>query len=297
MDGRVTTVRRVVCELAAGGPLPAGVKVGACPDEPLCVRSDHLRMNGAVVVAHDRARKGSGSMTEVRRGVYKLSVVAGRHGDGTVRRSFRTFHGTRSEAARELAALVAEVGDGSALPPPVSKTMTLDDLVTQYIDSCREDSDENPKTWEASTLLRYDGIRRNYISPVLGHVKLSQVSDEHIDRCFAKMRRLGASSSHMNQVRSLLSGAFKWARRRKLVTRNPMAGYELPKSKYMKREVVPPELEDLVALLNGATQRIPDVAPVLSLAATTGMRRGELSGLRRSSLACTDQRARARRSR
>ena len=212
------------------------------------------------------------------------STVAGRHGDGTVRRSFRTVHGTHSEAARELATFVAEVGDGSSLPPPASKTMTLDDLVASYIDSCREDSDENPKTWEASTLLRYDGIRRNYISPVLGQVKLSQVSDEHIDRCFAKMRRLGASRSHMNQVRSLLSGAFKWARRRKLVTRNPMAGYELPKSKYMKREVVPPELEDLVALLNGATERIPDVAPVLSLAATTGMRRGELSGLRRSSL-------------
>jgi len=115
-------------------------------------------------------------------------------------------------------------------------------------------------------------------------VKLSKVTDEHIDRCFAKMRRLGASRSHMSQVRSLLSGSFKWARRRKLVTRNPMAGYELPKSKYMQREVVPPEVEDLVALLNGATERVPDVAPVLSLAATTGMRRGELSGLRRSSL-------------
>jgi len=284
VDGHVTTVRRVVCELAAGGPLPAGLKVGACANEPLCVRPEHLKINGAVVVGHDRARKGSGSMTEVRPGVYKLSVVAGRHVDGTVRRSFRTVHGTRSEAARELANFVAEVGDGSSLPPPASKTMTLDDLVTAYIDSCREDSDENPKTWEPSTLLRYDGIRRNYISPILGQLKLSQVSDEHIDRCFAKMRRLGASRSHMNQVRSLLSGAFKWARRRKLVTRNPMAGYELPKSKYMKREVVPPELEDLVALLNGATKRIPDVAPVLSLAATTGMRRGELSGLRRSSL-------------
>ncbi len=284
VDGRVTTVRRAVCELAAGAPLPTGVKVGACPDEPLCVRSEHLQVSGAVAGAHDRARKGSGSMTEVRPGVFKLSVVAGRHRDGTVRRSFRTFHGTRSEAARELASFVAEVGDGSSLPSPASKTMTLDDLVANYVESCREDSDENPKTWEPSTALRYDGLRRNYISPVLGQVKLSRVTDEDIDRCFAKMRRLGASRSHMNQVRSLLSGSFKWARRRKLVTRNPMAGYELPKSKYMKREVVPPEIEDLVAFLNGAAEHIPDVAPVLSLAATTGMRRGELSGLRRSSL-------------
>ena len=273
-----------MCELASGGALPDGMKVGACPDDPLCVRADHLAVKGAVVVAHDRARKGSGSVAEVRPGVFKLSVVAGRHSDGTVRRAFRTFRGTRTEAARALADFVAEVGDGSSLPGPASKVMTLDDLLRAYIDSCREESDDNPKSWEASTLLRYDGIRRNWIAPVIGDVKLSAVSDEHIDRCFAKMRRLGASRSHMNQARSLMSGAFKWARRRKLVMRNPLAGYELPKSKYQSHEVVPPEVEELVALLNAAVERIPDVAPVLSLAATTGMRRGELSGLRRSSL-------------
>ncbi|MGH9225971.1 MAG: hypothetical protein ACRD2W_19775 [Acidimicrobiales bacterium] len=42
------------------------------------------------------------------------------------------------------------------------------------------------------------------------------------------------------------------------MTRNPMAGYELPKSKDQSHEVVPPEVEDLVALLNAATERIPD---------------------------------------
>jgi integrase len=284
VDGKLKTVRRVVCELAAGGSLPDGAKVDACPADPLCVRSDHLQVSGAVVGSRDRARKGSGSVSEVRPGVFKLSVVAGRHSDGTVRRSFRTVRGTRTEAVRALADFVAEVGDGSALPGPASEATTLDDLMRAYIDSCREDSDENPKAWEPSTLLRYDGIRRNWIAPVIGDVKLSAVGDEHIDRCFAKMRRLGASRSHMNQARSLLSGGFKWARRRKLVMRNPMAGYELPKSKYQAHEVVPPEVDELVALLNAAAERIPDVAPVLSLAATTGMRRGELSGLRRTSI-------------
>ena len=47
VDGKLKTVRRVVCELATGGPLPDGMKVGACPDEPLCVRAEHLQVNGA----------------------------------------------------------------------------------------------------------------------------------------------------------------------------------------------------------------------------------------------------------
>lgn len=63
--------------------------------------------------------------------------------------------------SRALAAFVAEVGDGSTLPPPASKMMTLDDLLRAHIDSCREDSDDNAKAWEASTRYRYDGIRRN----------------------------------------------------------------------------------------------------------------------------------------
>src|SRR5207253_2860214 len=117
-----------------------------------------------------------------------------------------------------------------------------------------------PEVMGASTHLRYHGIRRNWIAPVIGDVKLSAVSDERVDRCFAKMRRLGASRSHMNQARSLMRGAFKWARRRKLVMWNPLAGYELPKSKHQSHEVVPAEVEELVGLLN-AGERIPDVAP------------------------------------
>lgn len=54
VDGRVTTVRRVVCELAAGRALPDGVRVGGCPDDPLCLRADHLVVTGAVIPVHDR---------------------------------------------------------------------------------------------------------------------------------------------------------------------------------------------------------------------------------------------------
>ena len=59
------------------------------------------------------------------------------------------------------------------------------------------DRDENPKAWEPSTICRYDGIRRSRISPVIGQIKFSQVSGEQIDRCFAKMRRLGIHRSDL----------------------------------------------------------------------------------------------------
>jgi integrase len=47
---------------------------------------------------------------------------------------------------------------------------------------------------------------------------------------------------------------------------------------------VPPEVDQLCRYLEAALEVVPDVAPVLTLGAVTGMRRGELVGLRRSRL-------------
>lgn len=284
VSGKLKSVRRLAVELGSGQKLPDTARVLPCLESPMCVRAEHLRVEGTSVQspARSRARKGSGAISEIRPGVFKLSVVAGRHADGTVRRGFRTIHGSRSDASRALAEFVADVGDGSKLPRAETRNLTVDGLLELYIHSCSEASDENPKVWEHSTRVRYEGIRSNWIKPAIGHIRAQQLGEEDLDRCFAKMRRLGASRSHMNQVRSLLSGAFKWARRSKLVSRNPVLGYELPKSSYVQREVVPPEIDELVGLLKGAIEKAPEIAPVLSLAATTGMRRGELSGLKRS---------------
>ena len=71
----------------------------------------------------------------------------------------------------------------------------------------------------------------------------------------------------MNQAKSLLNGALRWARRRRVIARNPMGDFELPRSKHVKSEVIPPEIDDLISLLNSANEHEPDLAPVLSLAA------------------------------
>src|SRR5262249_49410553 len=61
-------------------------------------------------------------------------------------------------------------------------------------------------------------------------------------------------------------------------------GFELPTSTHTPKDMVPPELDELLRVLNGADEHDSDLAPVLKLGATTGLRRGELSGLRRDRL-------------
>ncbi len=55
-----------------------------------------------------------------------------------------------------------------------------------------------------------------------------------------------------------------------------MADFELPTSTHVAHEHAPPEVDQLCRYLRTAVEVVPDVAPVLTLGAVTGMRRGEL---------------------
>ncbi len=99
---------------------------------------------------------------------------------------------------------------------------------------------------------------------------------------FGKMRAAGLSRSRLNQAKSLYGPFFRWAKRRRIITRNPMVEFQLPTSTYVSKERTPPEVHELSTLLTEAVAIAPEIAPVLVLGAVTGMRRGELVGLRRS---------------
>ena len=73
-------------------------------------------------------------------------------------------------------------------------------------------------------------------------------------------------------------------RRHGKVSNNPTVGFELPRSMHIAKKTSTPELDELLTILADANENDLDLAPVLTLAATTGMRRGELSGLRRDRL-------------
>jgi integrase len=115
-------------------------------------------------------------------------------------------------------------------------------------------------------------------------VGASSVQHGDLDRIFGRMRRAGLSHSRMNNARALLRGTYKWGKRDRKVSANPVDRFELPKSVQSKKPAKTPELGDLLRLLDGADAHDPCLAPVLKLGATTGMRRGELAGLRRDRL-------------
>ena len=282
VDGKLLTAARAAYEIVHG-LVPNDVRVLGCPDEPACVRVDHLRLDGHHTISAStrakRAPRGGGTIESKSPGVWKIGITAGFDASGQRRRTFRTVRGTRTDAAKALAALVTEVGDGSRLQRQSDKQLTVDALVEWYLEFAAED-----RGLDHSTLIGYANGYSHWLKDLIGSKRASGITMAELDKAFGRMRRAGLSRSRMNNTRSLLSGAYKWGKRHGMVTSNPVIGFELPTSKHTPRPTTAPELDELLRVLDTADKHDEILAPVLQLGATTGLRRGELSGLRRDRL-------------
>ena len=158
--------------------------------------------------------------------------------------------------------------------------MTVDEAIEQFlIEHLLGEKGREPRTVDD-----YRRLHLKWFATEIGRRRVRDVDEAAIDRIFGRMRRAGLSRSRMNHARSLYAPFFRWAKRRRLIARSPMADFELPTSTHVSREHTPPEVEQLCLLLETAVEVVPDVAPLLTLGAVTGMRRGELVTVRRSRL-------------
>ena len=214
IDGRLTTVRRVVWE-QTHGPLPAGSTVAACPDEPRCVRVDHLTLGRKrrsplapqATPAAQRTRRGSGSLRQMRPGVWELAVSA----SGT--RHYRTVHGTNTEAASALAVFAAEI---------TGRFDDLGTLVAVYLNHLESES----RT--ALTLRRYRQLWNQWLSPTLTATRPAEITRDQLERPLTAMAHAGQSPSSIHQAAVLISGCLAWAYRQGHLATNPAFALRVP---------------------------------------------------------------------
>ncbi|MDP9420724.1 MAG: hypothetical protein M3P53_11365 [Actinomycetota bacterium] len=279
LAGKVVTAPRAAWEIA-NGVLPPGTRVRGCIGEPACVRLEHLALLGGTTPRKtSRSARGGGSKREIRKSFWQLSVTAGRFDDGSTRRVHRTVRAdTEAEATALLAQFVTEVNQEPQSTRKDLRDLTVDQAMEVFLDKHLR----GEKGREEKTIGDYRRIHQKWFSPEIGRRRVRDVDEEAIDKIFGRMRQTGLSRSRLNHARSLYAPFFRWAKSRRIISRDPMLGFQLPTSRYVSTERTPPEVEEVSLLLNEALIVIPDVAPVLALGAVTGMRRGELVGVRRS---------------
>jgi len=204
-------------------------------------------------------------------GKFWIILELGKDENNRRKQRFITFYGTKKEAEAELLRRLRLMESGFLLEP---STMT----VAAYLESWLADHARHtvtPRTFE-----RYQTIVRLHLIPVLGHTSLDKLHPLKIQELWARQLESGMCSTTVRKHHNVLHAALARAVRLRLLPFNPCSAVTPPKPRHTEMKV----LDDQgVARLLGAAHDTPVKVPVV-LALATGMRRGEVLGLRWSDI-------------
>lgn len=136
-----------------------------------------------------------------------------------------------------------------------------------------------------STVRRYEWFIANYIAPAIGRHRLNNLRVEHLDRLYRDLLdRGGANQSPLSaktvyDVHLVIRSALRDATRRRLVDHNVALDTRPPRVRTRSRHSPEIWTADQLADFLAHTAHLR-LHPALHLTATTGMRRGEVVGLR-----------------
>lgn len=211
--------------------------------------------------------------------MWRLRVYAGRRASGSPIQRTNTVHtgngrpGSGARAAdRALAQMVAEVDGGNR----ASGATTVDQLLDQWLEHCVSVG-RSP-----TTVRKYHEIADRTVRPELGKLRLTKLTARDLDRLYAKLTAKGNAPATVRRVHALIGAALHQAERWELVDRNVARRAQPPEVR--TKRVVAPSVQEVKQVLVEAEQADPTLAVLLTLAATTGARRGELCALRWSDL-------------
>lgn len=227
-------------------------------------------------------RRSAGEGSVYRNGERWRGAVTWTEPDGTRHR--RIVTGATSDEAREkLDDLRRDLRLGTIELP--GRTLTVADFLTDWIE--RHRSRVRPSTWRTAEM-----HVRAYLVPALGRTALRRLSSADVERAMAaflatgrpkrpvkrsrgRQNAAGVSPQTVRHIRSTLRRALADAVRDGLAGRNAAADARPPYAPH--RPIVYLTVPDLRRLI--AATRDDELGPLYALAASTGLRLGELLGL------------------
>ena len=210
-----------------------------------------------------RSKRAPG-IYELEPGLFKVVVSLGRDATGRYRQHARTVRGTFRDAQALRARALTEVADGEVGP---RGKVTFGVLLDRWLVHL-EVLGRSP-----TTIAAYRVIVRRHLKPALGDKLIANVTTVDLDRLYAHIAASRASAT-VAKVHLAARGALAQAVRWGLIPRNPAIDASAPPIRRGEpRSATPEQLRRLVDAADD------DFATMLTLAATTGMRRGELCGL------------------
>jgi integrase len=202
-----------------------------------------------------------------RRGAtWTVKYDEGRDEHGRRRQRSKGGFATRREAQRFLTDVLARVGDGSYAPP--SKVTLGDYLTGEWLPAVEG-------TLRPLSVQTYAALIRGHIVPRLGSLRLQAVTAGHLNGLYRELEQAGLAPATRRVMHAIIHRALKDAVRWGKLVRNPAEMADPPSRGRPRAQAW--TAKELTRFLEHV--RDDRLFPLWRLAATTGMRRGELAGL------------------
>jgi integrase len=180
----------------------------------------------------------------------------------------KAFYGkSRKEVQQKLTAALSDQQKGL---PIVGERQTVAEYLAWWLETSKRPR-LRPRTWE-----RYVTLVRLHVVPHVGGVALGRLTPQQLADMYRKLLAAGLSKRTVQFVHAVLHGALKQAVRLELVARNPADAVDAPRPE--RREMHALTAEQARMLLDAV--RGDRLEAFYVLAVSTGMRLGELLGLR-----------------
>jgi integrase len=175
---------------------------------------------------------------------------------------------------RDAEAALAEVVDNNRRGVrPTPARLTVADYLTAWL------TQKQVAGLRPTTARSYAGHIEAYLKPHLGHILLNELTALDVEEALRKVRadpKRRMSVSTLRRVHATLRSALGSAEKKRLIPYNPAAKADLPTSR--RPQVTPWEPSELGTFLDAvSTDRL---GPVFEVMANSGLRRGEVLGLR-----------------
>lgn len=159
---------------------------------------------------------------------------------GETHQKWETFD-TKTEANKRKVQVEFEQSKGTFIIPTAT---TVKDLLEEYVEVY------GVNTWSMSSYSSRIALIKNYINPLIGDIKLDEITPRMMDKFYMSLTKVKSKSSKKRKARTeyvtpntiskihqLLRSAFNQAVKWELMARNPCINATLPKFESKKREI------------------------------------------------------------
>lgn len=202
-------------------------------------------------------------------GFWAAAVSLGRDADGNRKR--KTIYGaTRAEVVAEVAKVMTLAQSGPLMEPT---RLTVVDYMTQWLTHAKT-------TVELHTWVSYEQVVRIHIVPALGHVPVAQLQPLQIQGLYQDRLDAGRSPRTVRRIHEVLHNALAQAVEWQLIAQNPASRVKPPRAGKREMQFLTfDQAQQLLRALDGHPLESLHLAAIM-----TGMREGELLGLRWSDI-------------